>query len=85
MSEGIRTPDIQSHSLEVTSRKARASNQVKENGPKPLAQTLARDSQDDSDLAWLMDAWPSLPANVRAAILALAEAMAPNNSTVKFG
>src|SRR5262249_54446401 len=38
-----------------------------------LAQSLARDSQIDPDLARVMAAWPNLPATIRRAILALVE------------
>jgi hypothetical protein len=37
----------------------------------PLAQTLARESQIDPDLARVQAAWPSLSDHLRAAILAL--------------
>jgi hypothetical protein len=41
--------------------------------PVPLAQSLARDSQIDPDLARIIDAWPRMPEEIRKAMLALAE------------
>jgi hypothetical protein len=40
---------------------------------KPLAQTLARDSQIDPALVLIVEAWPKLPEAIRKAMLALAE------------
>jgi hypothetical protein len=36
-----------------------------------LAQTLARESELDPELARVIDAWPDLPDHIRAAVLAL--------------
>jgi len=44
-----------------------------ETQPETLAQTLARNPQIDPDLAWITDAWHTLPPYVKAAILALAK------------
>jgi hypothetical protein len=44
-----------------------------------LAQSLAREMQIDSDLARLMDAWPTLSAPVKRMILAALEAIEPKN------
>jgi hypothetical protein len=40
--------------------------------PGPLAQTLARETQIDPDLARVVTAWPDLPEAIRRAVLALA-------------
>jgi len=40
----------------------------------PPENALARDSQNDPDLARLIDAWPRLPEAIRAGILAMIEA-----------
>jgi hypothetical protein len=47
---------------------------VTASAPKPLAQTLARDSQIDPSLARIVEAWPKLPEAVRAGILAMVKA-----------
>jgi hypothetical protein len=39
-----------------------------------LANTLARESQIDPDLARLIDAWPTLPEAIRAGIIAMIQA-----------
>ncbi len=44
-----------------------------DNPPEPLAQTLARETQIDPDLARVIDAWPELPEAIRRAMLALVE------------
>jgi hypothetical protein len=44
-----------------------------DNGPEPLAHSLARESQIDPALARIIDAWPALPEAIRRAMLALAE------------
>jgi hypothetical protein len=40
-----------------------------------LAQSLAREMQVDRDLALLVEAWPMLPAAIRAGIVALVNAV----------
>jgi hypothetical protein len=49
-----------------------ASQDIISTGREPLAQTLARNLQNDPDLAVVVDAWPTLSEAVRMAILALA-------------
>jgi hypothetical protein len=44
---------------------------VREIGPETLAQTLARVAENDPGLASIIDAWPTLPARLKRAILAL--------------
>ena len=41
---------------------------------KPLAQTFARETQIDPDLARVVEAWPQLPEAIRRAVQALAPA-----------
>ena len=41
--------------------------------PEPLAYSLARKTENDRDLARIVDAWPSLPEPIRRAMLALVE------------
>jgi hypothetical protein len=43
----------------------------------PLAHALARESQNDPDLARLVDAWPTLSSTVKRMILAAFEASSP--------
>jgi hypothetical protein len=40
----------------------------------PMAHSLARESQIDSDLDRLIDAWPTLPPALKAGILAMIDA-----------
>jgi hypothetical protein len=42
----------------------------------PLAQTLARETPIDPDLARVIIAWPDLPGHIKAAVLALIGAAA---------
>jgi hypothetical protein len=39
--------------------------------PQPLAQTLARETSIDPELARVIEAWPDLPQAIRRALLAL--------------
>jgi hypothetical protein len=81
-----RTGDNQIHSLKNTRRKGKSSKPLAESPSEPLAQTLARQSQEyaangpstspaakplDPDLARLVEAWPALPEAIRWAMLAL--------------
>ena len=42
--------------------------------PQPLAQTLARETEIDPDLARVVSAWPDLPEAIRAGIGAMVKA-----------
>jgi hypothetical protein len=55
------------------SRKRKPSKQVAPVGENRLAQTLAHESQIDSALARITDAWPALPEPIRRAMMALVE------------
>ncbi len=48
--------------------------EVTETDPKLLAQTLARETQIDPDLARVINAWPELLEPIRRAILAMIQA-----------
>jgi hypothetical protein len=72
-------------------RKGNARKALAASPPEPLAQTLARESQNgptaspstaplDADLARVVDAWPTLPAAIRAGVLALVNAATANDS-----
>jgi hypothetical protein len=50
---------------------------VREAVEKPLAHSLARETQIDPDLARLIDAWPNLSPTVKRMILAALEASGP--------
>jgi hypothetical protein len=43
-----------------------------------LAHSLARETQIDPDLARVLDAWPTLPEHIKAAVLALLNAAPPS-------
>jgi hypothetical protein len=47
---------------------------VTANAPEPLAQTLARETEIDPELARVNAAWPDLPEAIRRAVLALIDA-----------
>jgi hypothetical protein len=47
---------------------------------RPLTVLLARLAKTDPDLARILDAWPKLPAHIRAAVLALVATAAPTTS-----
>jgi hypothetical protein len=44
--------------------------------PGDFAQTFARESQSDPDLALILDRWPTLPEPIKAAIRALVVSLA---------
>jgi hypothetical protein len=69
VSEGIRTPDIQIHSLEATSRNPLPANTSAATAGQ-LAPQLAP-THADPDLARVVEAWPTLPPAIRRAVLAL--------------
>jgi hypothetical protein len=58
-----------SRSPEVSSSKA-----VAQTPSETLAQTLARETQADPDLARIVGAWPMLPDALRAGIVAVVQA-----------
>lgn len=43
----------------------------------PLAHSLAREMENDPDLARIIDAWPTLPATAKRMILAAVDASKP--------
>lgn len=55
-------------------RKNKAPKEVAERPSLPLAQTLARETQIDPDLARLINAWPALPEAIRAGMVAMVKA-----------
>ena len=55
-------------------RKDKVRKEVVETTPLPLAHSLAREMQINPDLARLIEAWPTLPAALRAGILAMIDA-----------
>jgi hypothetical protein len=55
----------------ATSAEHQSAQSLAASGKTPLAQTLARKTAIDPELARVMDAWPELPARIRAAVLAL--------------
>jgi hypothetical protein len=50
--------------------------QLAETLAEPLAHTLARETQNDPDLARVAEAWPNLPEVIRRAVLALVSSQA---------
>jgi hypothetical protein len=70
-------PQGDSNPLQV-SPKCKSAQEVTETPPEPLAQSLARETPIDPDLARLIDAWPDLPPTVKRMILAALEASGPS-------
>ncbi len=68
--EGTRTPDIQIHSLNTPLPNRKSSKEVTESPDKPLAYSLARETENDPALAPIMAAWPELPEAIRQVVSA---------------
>jgi hypothetical protein len=75
VSEGIRTPDIQSHSLTTPLLKFPSDNNLQANDP-AACRPACRIGPADGDLARVVAAWAELPEAVRAAVLLLVDSAA---------
>jgi hypothetical protein len=68
--DGARTRDFQIHSLTLPEP-----NPLQDNtsgaSPSSVARQLPTEAEIDPDLARIIDAWPTLPAQLRAAVMAL--------------
>jgi len=70
VSEGTRTPDSQIHNLEWPRLKGQSDNDLHPAAPVACCSACWA-GPEDADLAQIVGAWPNLPANIRAGILAL--------------
>ena len=71
MSEEIRTPDLQIHNLTPDSVSDGAGEASGKHDAECTAKRTGNVSAIEHDLAELTGAWPDLPADIRAQVLAL--------------
>ena len=75
VSEGIRTPDPQSHSLEADCPNQEKRQDVTENAEDDWAACWPKMLSRRPDLARIAEAWDRLPEPIRRAILTLVESV----------